>query len=53
MTEENKNWNMVRKSITITREQEEFLKKNRMINLSGFVQEKLDELMKKYGGEVK
>jgi len=39
---------MVKKYITITQEQEEFLKKNESINLSGFVREKLNELMKNY-----
>ena len=35
------------KFVTIREDQDEWLKEHRSINFSGFVQEKLDELMKK------
>lgn len=35
------------KFVTIREDQNEWLKEHRSINFSGFVQEKLDELMKK------
>ena len=41
---------MKTKVISIREEQDEWLQKHKSINLSGFVQEKLEELIKEKGG---
>lgn len=39
---------MVRKNVNIREDQEEWLQNHPGINLSGYLQEKLDELIEKY-----